>query len=102
MQDVKNTTIKKYRRYFYQVKTVEQKWLLFYGYNPRKELITNFLYKVGIHIDNFIVNYDYLILIGDFNSEMEEEQMKDFCEINNLQNLVKEPTCLKCAKSYIY
>ena len=42
-------------------------WLLFPGYNPRKELITNFLNKVRIHIDNLIGNYDNLKLIGNFN-----------------------------------
>ena len=33
--------------------------------------------------------------MGDFNSEMSEEPMKEFCEIFNLKNLVKEPTCYK-------
>ena len=80
---------------FIEVNLGSKKWLLFSGYNPRKKLIINFLNKVGIHIDNLIGNYDNLILIGDFNSEMEEEQM-------NLQNLIKEPTCFNCAKSYNY
>ena len=33
--------------------------------------------------------------MGDFNSQIEEEPMTDFCETYNLQNLVKEPTCYK-------
>ena len=81
---------------FIELNLRSKKWLLFSGYNPRKELITKFLNIVGIHIDNLIRN---LILIGDFNSEMEEEQMKDFCEIYNLQNLIKEPTCFKSVQN---
>ena len=32
---------------------------------------------------------------GDFNSEFSEPCLNDFCEICNLKNLVKEPTCYK-------
>ena len=33
--------------------------------------------------------------MGDFNSEVIEEAMGDFCELFNLKNLVKDPTCYK-------
>ena len=79
---------------FIELNLRRKKWLWFSGYNPRKELITNILNKVGIHIDNHLGNYDNLILIGDFNSELEEEQVKDFFEMYNLQNLMKEPKVL--------
>ena len=39
--------------------------------------------------------YDNFILMGDFNSEIIEEAMGDFCELFNLKNLVKDPTCYK-------
>ena len=45
-------------------------------------------------LDNYIGNYDILIL-GDFNSEFSEPFLNDFCDIYNLKNLVKEPTCYK-------
>ena len=35
------------------------------------------------------------ILIGDFNSEIHENAMKEFSETYNLKNLVTEPTCFK-------
>ena len=84
---------------FIELKIKNKKWLLFSGYNPKKELITNYLNEVGFHIDKLLGNFDNLILIGDFNSEMEEEKMKDFCETYNLQNLIKEPTCFKSAEN---
>ena len=80
---------------FIELNIRNKKWLMFCGYNPKKELISNYLNNVGIDIDNLLGNYDNMIIIGDFNSEMEEEKMKDFCEIYNLQNLIKEPTCFK-------
>ena len=33
--------------------------------------------------------------MGDFNSEVTEPSMSEFCNIYNLRNLVKEPTCYK-------
>ena len=39
--------------------------------------------------------YDNLILLGDFNIEMQENLMKDFCDTYDLINLIKDPTCFK-------
>ena len=83
---------------FIELNLRNKKWHLLCGYNPRKELITIFLDNVGIHIDTSMGNYDNLILIGDFNSEM-EERMKDFCDIYNLQNLINEPTWFKSVQN---
>ena len=46
-------------------------------------------------LDNSIGNYDDILLLGDFNSEFSELCLNDFCDIYNLKNLVKEPTCYK-------
>ena len=46
-------------------------------------------------LDNYIGNYDNILLLGDFNSEFSEPCLNDFCDIYNLKNLVKEPTCFK-------
>ena len=40
-------------------------------------------------------NYDNFLLIGDFNSSVSESNLKDFCEVYNLVNLIKDPTCFK-------
>ena len=73
----------------------KNKWLLFGGYNPNKESISNFLDFIGNSLDTYIRNYDNLLIMGDFNTEMEVEPLKDFCDAFNLQNLIKEPTCFK-------
>lgn len=40
-------------------------------------------------------DYEILIMIGDFDAELYQTGMKDFCESNKLSNLIKEPTCNK-------
>ena len=79
---------------FIELNIRNKKWLMFCGYN-----LTNYLNNVGIDIDNLMGNYVNMIIIGDFNSEMEEEKMKYFCEIYNLQKLIKEPTCFKSVQN---
>ena len=58
------------------------KWLLVVGYNPHKD-----------GIDKYLAKYENILIVGDFNSEVNETHMNDFCEMYNLQNLIDEPTC---------
>ena len=63
----------------------------------------NVLYEHAHHIskeiDNLLPNYENLILLGDFNSEMSEQAMLDFSETYNLANLITEPTCYKSVEN---
>ena len=80
---------------FIELNLRKKKWILFGGYNPNKVYIQDFLNQIGKALDKFIGTYDNLLLVGDFNSETEEEYMKDFCDLYNLKNLIKHPTCYK-------
>ena len=37
--------------------------------------------------------------MGDFNCPVSERRMSDFCEIYDLDNLIKKPTCYKNPKN---
>ena len=39
--------------------------------------------------------FENIILLGDFNSCMDDSPMIGFCGTYKLRNLVKHPTCLK-------
>ena len=80
---------------FFEINLKKSKWLVFGGYNPHKDYITNFLDQLGPCLDHYMSKYDNFILLGDFNSEMSELAMKQFCDTYNLRNLIKEPTCFK-------
>ena len=62
------------------------------SYNPHKSNISNHLHRLTKGLDNYIGNYDNVIILGAFNSEFSEPCLNGFCEIYNLNNLVKEPT----------
>ena len=80
---------------FFEINLKKSKWLVFGGYNPHKDNISNFMNQLGPCLDHYMPKYDNFLLLGDFNSEMSESVMKDFCEAYNLRNLIKEPTCFK-------
>ena len=73
----------------------KSKWLLFGGYNNDKSNIDIFLGNLGPILDKYMCKFENFILLGDFNSEMLEVSMKNFCEIYNLKNIVTGPTCFK-------
>ena len=92
---IKNNLPKNIEGLFVEINLHNKKWVIFGGYNPNKAIISDFLSHVGSSLDILIRNYDNFLLLGDFNSEMKDEKMKEFCNIYNLQNLIKEPTCYK-------
>ena len=80
---------------FIELSTRKQKWLLFGGYCNKKANINNYLSTLGSVIDRHISKYENLLLLGDFNSEITEPSMIEFCETYNLKNLIVDPTCFK-------
>ena len=47
------------------------------------------------NLDLYSARYENMILIGDFNVEINQPSMKSFCGFNTLTSLIKEPTCYK-------
>ena len=80
---------------FLELNLRQKHWLVMGGYNPKKQTISYFLNHVGNNLDKHMEKYDNFLLIGDFNSTMQEEKMKDFCQLYDLSNLITQPTCYK-------
>ena len=80
---------------FAEINFRKKKWLICASYNPHKNNISNHLHHLGKGLDNYIGNYDNVLLLGDFNAEFSEPCLNDFCDICYLKNLVKEPACFK-------
>ena len=58
-------------------------------------MIDNHLYHLGKHLNKLRKICDNLILMGDYNSEMSEDAMNEFCCVYSLSSLVSKPTCFK-------
>ena len=77
----------------------KKKWLVFGLYNPDVKTIKTHLSAVGKNLDHYLPSYDNLVLLGDFNCEMKEEILTNFCSLYDLSCLVKGPTCFKNAEN---
>ena len=42
-----------------------------------------------------LAKYENMIFLGDLNSEVSKEEIKNFYEAYDLTNLITEPTCFK-------
>ena len=73
----------------------KKKWLLVCTFNLNKNLISNHLKEIGKNLDNYSSKYDNFILLVDLNLEPTESADRDFCEIYNCKNLIKDNSCFK-------
>ena len=58
-------------------------------------MISTHLATLSKIVEHYAPMYDNFIILGDFNSEITEGAMLEFCKLFNLYSLVKEPTCYK-------
>ena len=80
---------------FIELNFRKKKWLLSCSYNPNKNTITDHLEILRRNLDLYSAHYENLIIIGDFNTDINQSYMKSFCESYTLSSLIKEPTCHK-------
>ena len=66
-----------------QINLHKKKWLLISGYNPSKILINRMLHSLAAGLEHYLPLYDNVILIGDFNAEVNELSMSEFCKTFN-------------------
>ena len=72
-----------------------KKWLLGYSYNPHRNKITPHLRNISTTLDKLSTDYENVILLGDFNVEVEEKNLSNFMSVHNLKTLIKQKTCFK-------
>ena len=61
---------------------------------PKKKKITSSLSNLSTALEKICIDYENIILQGDFNVEV-EKNMSEFMSADNLRNLVKQKTCFK-------
>ena len=76
---------------FVEINLRKKKCLLCCFYNPKNSLISLTTYRKLV----ITLIYCHHSLMGDFNSEPNEQAISDFCEIYNTKNFIKEKTFFK-------
>ena len=81
--------------FFIELNLKSKKWLISCSYNPHRNFILHHLNSIGKNLDLLSGNYENIFRMGDFNADMENVSLKHFCDLYNLKNLIKVPTCFK-------
>ena len=66
-----------------------------FSYNPHKNIISSHSEVISRTMDIHSINYDNFIFFGDFNADVSDKAMLDFCESYNLKSLIKQPIRFK-------
>ena len=80
---------------FVEINLRSKKWLICGTYNPKTSHIKNYLQILSQRFNQYFSKYDNIIALGDFNAEMSNNHLQEFCAIFSLTNLIKESTCFK-------
>ena len=81
--------------FFVEINLRKKRWLICCSYNPHKNCISTHVDFLRRELDHHSSSYENFILLGDFNSEMTDSKLADFCNLFLLKNLIKKPTCFK-------
>ena len=71
------------------------KILINWSYNSHKSEIKKYLTALRNSLNLHSSKCEKILMLGDFNVEIEEANMKSFCENYNLKSLTKQPNCYK-------
>ena len=73
----------------------KRKWLLNGSYNLKKSQISYHLECLNSLLDEHSKRYENYVFVGGFNVNTYDSSMKEFRSLNELKNLINEPTCYK-------
>ena len=78
-----------------EINLYKKKLLLCCSYNRDSNNIKNHLSALSVRLVLYSSKYKYFIVLGDFNVEVENRDMEEFCSNYNLKSLIRVPTCYK-------
>ena len=81
--------------FFFELNFRKRKWLVCCSYNPNRNNIFNHLEALRKSLDLYSAHYENIVLLGDFNVNINDPYMESFCESFRFESLIKDPTCFK-------
>ena len=72
-----------------------EKYLINFSYNPQKTMISTHLVALEKFLNMHFSNYEKVLILGDFNVWVNEQNMQSFCETYDLKSMTKQHTCYK-------
>ena len=69
--------------------------MLLATYHPPSQPDQYYFDSINTALDMYACSYDKVLLVGDFNAQVNETCISNFIYQNHLKNIVKEHTCFK-------
>ena len=76
----------------------DRKWLIIIVYNPYSYLGSEFINNLSDLLDFYLKRYDNIVVMGDMNLEVSNENLKYFMNDYNFANLIQNNTCFKSSR----
>ena len=76
-------------RFYVEMNLRNDEWLINCSYNPHKNMIGNHLRALSEKLDIYSTSYNHFIILDDFKTEMEEQEIKDFYDSYSLKSFIK-------------
>ena len=76
---------------FLEISLRLKKWLISGSFNPNVGLIQNYTVNLSQNLDLRSSKYENVFVIGDFNAEMTNNYLEEYCSSYNLKNMIKQP-----------
>ena len=81
--------------FYVEINLHNDKWLINCSCNPHKNTIGNHRRALSEKLDIYSSRCSNFIILGDFNIEVKEQQIKAFCDNYGLECLIRQPTSYK-------
>ena len=73
---------------FLEITPRTRKWLVIGLYKPPNQKEEYFFKNLGIVLNNYLSEYEHIILLGDFNLTTSNKYLADFMTLFNLESLI--------------
>ena len=81
--------------FFTEIKVSACKWLVCCSYNPNTTNVSAHLEQIRKALDTYSKKYEHILLMGNYNVDVKETNMKVFYNQHRLKALNEEPVCFK-------
>ena len=104
-EDIPSKRIKKvtfddsFEGFFIEINLRSKNWLLGCSYNLHWDNIPPHLRNISTTLDELSTHCENVILLDDFNVEVEEKSLSNFMSVHNLKAFIKQKTCFKNPKN---
>ena len=78
-----------------EIRLLNSKWLIPVTYKPPSQNEPTHISEIQKLLTYYRSSYGNILLLGDFNMSFSNKNMKDLCDMFELNHIIKDPTCLK-------